>query len=221
MRTALQFLTILPVAAPSADPGRSAWAFPIVGVLVGLAAASMLSLPFGPLLAILLTAIITGGLHEDGLADVCDSVRGYRTRERMHAILKDSRIGAHGALALVFSVLIRWQALAHLQENLWLRVPAAYGLSRSSMVLLAACSQPAGEGLGSAFVGSLPAPPFGSSESYRSDWPRSQAGHPPRISSPPMRPLSRCPVSGFIDGWAASRAIAWASSARFRKRCPW
>jgi adenosylcobinamide-GDP ribazoletransferase len=95
-------------------------------------------------------------LHEDGLADICDAVRAYRPPERMHAILKDSRIGAHGALALVLSVLIRWQALAHLQGNAWLRLPAAYGISRASMVLLAAWSKPAGEGLGASFVGGLP-----------------------------------------------------------------
>jgi adenosylcobinamide-GDP ribazoletransferase len=74
----------------------------------------------------------------------------------MLAILNDSRIGAHGALALCLSLLLRWQALAHLQGNVWLRLPAAYGLSRASMVLLAAWSRPAGEGLGAAFLRTLP-----------------------------------------------------------------
>ncbi len=156
MRAALQFLTILPVSAPAAPPGRAAWAFPAVGALVGVAAALMLQLPLGALLALLLTAVVTGGLHEDGLADVCDALRAHRTRERMHEILKDSRIGAHGAIGILFSVLIRWQALAHLQGNAWLRVPAVFGLSRASMVLLAAFSQPAGDGFGSAFVRTLP-----------------------------------------------------------------
>jgi adenosylcobinamide-GDP ribazoletransferase len=112
--------------------------------------------PLGPALALALIGATTGGLHEDGLADVCDALRGYRTRERMHAILEDSRIGAHGALALGFSVLIRWQALSHLEGNPWLRLPSAYGLSRASMVLLAASSRPAGQGLGASFVATLP-----------------------------------------------------------------
>src|SRR5262249_40934408 len=74
----------------------------------------------------------------------------------MHEILKDSRIGAHGALALVFSVLIRWQAMSHLRGNAWLELPAAFGLSRASIVALAAFSQPAGDGLGAAFIRTLP-----------------------------------------------------------------
>src|SRR5262245_11792568 len=133
MRAALQFLTILPVRASTAAPGDAAWAFPIIGAFLGLAAAVVLRLPMGPILALAVVAILTGALHEDGLADVCDALRTHRTRERMHEILKDSRIGAHGALALVFSVVIRWQALAHLQGNTWLRLPAALGLSRASM----------------------------------------------------------------------------------------
>jgi adenosylcobinamide-GDP ribazoletransferase len=156
MLAALQFLTILPVPSGAASPARGAWAFPLVGAMLGLAAVPLLALPLGPALALLLLCVLTGGLHEDGLADVCDAVRGYRPRERMLAILKDSRIGAHGALALLFSVLLRWQALAHLQGNPWLRLPAAIGISRASMVLLAAWSKPAGEGLGSAFAAGLP-----------------------------------------------------------------
>jgi adenosylcobinamide-GDP ribazoletransferase len=74
----------------------------------------------------------------------------------MHEILKDSRVGAHGALAIVFSVLIRWQALTLLEGNPWMRLPAAYGLSRASMVFLAASSQPAGHGLGADFVKTVP-----------------------------------------------------------------
>jgi adenosylcobinamide-GDP ribazoletransferase len=156
MRSALQFLTIVPVSAPSTPPGRTAWAFPIVGAVLGLVASAVLPLPMGSILALLLVTAITGGLHEDGLADVCDALRSYRTREHMHQIMKDSRIGAHGALALLFSVLFRWQALTHIQGIFWFVVPAAYGLSRASIVMLAACSRSAGDGLGAAFVRTLP-----------------------------------------------------------------
>ena len=156
MRQALQFLTILPVPAPAGPPGRAAWAFAFVGVLLGLGAAALWPLQLGPLVTVIGLAIVTGGLHEDGLADVCDAVRKYRSREKMLSILKDSRIGAHGALALIASFVFRWQALVLLQGEAWYRLPAAYGISRAAMVLLAASAPAAGEGLGRAFGDSLP-----------------------------------------------------------------
>ena len=55
--------------------------------------------------------MISGVLHEDGLADVADAMRAGRTREQMLAILKDSRIGTYGAVAIVLSIVARWQAL--------------------------------------------------------------------------------------------------------------
>ena len=156
MRQALQFLTILPVPAPAGPPGRAAWAFPIVGALLGLCAATVWPLKFGPLLIVIGLALVTGGLHEDGLADVCDAIRGHRTREKMLEILKDSRIGAHGALALIASFTFRWQALAALQGDAWMRLPAVLGISRGAMVLLAGTTEPAGAGIGRAFGESLP-----------------------------------------------------------------
>jgi adenosylcobinamide-GDP ribazoletransferase len=152
MRSALQFLTVFPVRAPQ---GYGAAWFPWIGALLGLIAAATLRLPQGPLLCLIAMAALTGALHEDGLADVCDAIRSYRTRERMLEILHDSRIGAHGALALVFSVLLRWQALEHLTGNPWLRLPAAIGIARGTIVLLAACTPAAGSGLGHDFRASI------------------------------------------------------------------
>jgi adenosylcobinamide-GDP ribazoletransferase len=156
MRSALQFLTIIPVRASEEKLGNAAWAFPIVGALLGLTCAAILPLKLGPVIAITTIAFLTGGLHEDGLADVCDAIRKHRSRERMHQILKDSRIGAHGALALIASFLIRWQALAMLAPSSWLSVLAVYGLSRAVMALLAAISLPSGDGLGAVFVSTMP-----------------------------------------------------------------
>jgi adenosylcobinamide-GDP ribazoletransferase len=156
MRSALQFLTILPVPGPPGKPGEAAWAFPIVGALFGLLCAAIVPWTLGPILAMIAVAALTGGLHEDGLADVCDAVRKYRTREQMHRILKDSRIGVYGALALIAFFILRWQALATIPVHAWRGLVAAYGLSRAQMVLLAATSLPAGEGLGAAFVSTLP-----------------------------------------------------------------
>ena len=156
MRQALQFLTILPVPAPASPPGRAAWAFPLVGVLLGLAAAALWPLKLGPLMIVIGMAILTGGLHEDGLADICDALRAYRSREKMLTILKDSRIGAHGALALIASFLFRWQALVMMQGDAVYRLPAAFGISRAAMVVLAASTPAVSEGLGRAFGESLP-----------------------------------------------------------------
>lgn len=155
MKAALQFLTILPVRPGTGSPQYGAAWFPLTGCLLGLAAAAALHLPQGPLCALLLVTVLTGGLHEDGLADVCDAVRAYRSREKMQEILHDSRIGAHGALAIVFSVLRRWQALSQLTGNSWIRLPAALGISRGTMVLLAAFTPALGSGLGRHFRESL------------------------------------------------------------------
>ncbi|MDZ4798973.1 MAG: adenosylcobinamide-GDP ribazoletransferase, partial [Bryobacteraceae bacterium] len=116
---AIQFLTIIPVRTQTANPGQSALFFPLVGAALGIAGACALIasrgyLPWSlaSLLVLALWSLITGGLHEDAVADVADAVRAWRTPEHIHAILKDSRIGAHGATALIFLLLIRWQALA-------------------------------------------------------------------------------------------------------------
>lgn len=158
MRAALQFLTIVPIPAPAVAPGAAAVWFPLVGALIGLAAAAAWHSPLGATAAILTTAVLTGGLHEDGLADVCDAVRAGRSRERMLEILKDSRIGAYGAMAIVLSILVRWQAMSMLPpEGIWWQFVLVHAAARASMVALAASTPAAAPGLGEAFRSSLPA----------------------------------------------------------------
>ncbi len=161
MWQAIQFLTVLPVPATSgaAPLGRASWAFAVVGALLGVLAASCWhwgGRPMGPLLALAALALCTGGLHEDGLADVFDAVRAGRSRKKILAILDDSRIGAHGALALIIVLAWRWQALASLQGDAWWRLPAVFGISRAAMVVLASIAPPTGSGLGRGFSESLP-----------------------------------------------------------------
>jgi adenosylcobinamide-GDP ribazoletransferase len=112
VRTALAFLTRLPVPPP-ADPdlSRAAWSFPLVGVLVGGAAACTRAaadqvLPPLPatILAIAVAVLLTGALHEDGLADVADAAGAHVDRARRLEILKDPRVGAFGATALMLVV---------------------------------------------------------------------------------------------------------------------
>jgi adenosylcobinamide-GDP ribazoletransferase len=153
MRAAIQFLTILPVPAPNKN--GAPW-FPLVGALVGLVAAAALQTPMHATLAIVAVIVLTGGLHEDGLADVCDAVRAGRTKERMLEILKDSRIGSYGAIGIVLSILVRWQAMTQITTDTWIKLPVAMGLSRAAMVLLAATTPSAAPGLGEHFRATLP-----------------------------------------------------------------
>ena len=124
LRMAASFVTILPVASskPAADGAvaRATWALPVAGLLVGLAGALVYKVAsrFGlapnlaALLALAATTIITGALHEDGLADTADGLGGGRTRERKLEIMRDSRIGTYGACVLILSFGLRWSAIA-------------------------------------------------------------------------------------------------------------
>lgn len=123
---AAAFLTRLPIPAgwtAGAGFAVSLWAHPLIGALIGagggavLIASAALGVP--PLaaaaIALLATALLTGALHEDGLADCGDAlIPAGLTRERRLAILKDSRIGAHGALLLLLVKLAGLAALAAL-----------------------------------------------------------------------------------------------------------
>ncbi|MER8810799.1 adenosylcobinamide-GDP ribazoletransferase [Mesorhizobium australicum] len=100
------------------------WAAPIAGLVVGLigaivfATAERFGLAIGPSAALALVATVatTGCLHEDGLSDVADGFGGGKSRGRKLEIMRDSRIGAYGAVALALSLLIRWSALSQVVE---------------------------------------------------------------------------------------------------------
>ncbi|MGR3434543.1 MAG: adenosylcobinamide-GDP ribazoletransferase [Shimia sp.] len=119
---AIGLLTRLPVpvdaARAMARGGRAAWAYPLAGLVVGgaMALVAALAAGLGPGLSagIALTAgvVLTGALHEDGLADCADGFWGGHDRTRRLEIMRDSRIGAYGVLALVLGGLLRWQAMA-------------------------------------------------------------------------------------------------------------
>jgi adenosylcobinamide-GDP ribazoletransferase len=121
---ALQFLTRVPVRMQAFKP---AWLndcvrhFPLVGVLVGAVGALVLivAAQFWPawvaaVLALSSTIALTGGFHEDGLADTFDALGGVVAREKALAIMKDSRLGSYGALALGLSLMLRAALLAEL-----------------------------------------------------------------------------------------------------------
>jgi adenosylcobinamide-GDP ribazoletransferase len=130
LATCLRFYTRLPLPARNceADPhavpefSRAAWMVPVVGALIGLIGALALALAvnFGiaPLpaatIAIGCLVLVTGALHEDGLADLCDGFGGGANPERKLEIMRDSRLGTYGAAALVLSLLMRIGTLAGL-----------------------------------------------------------------------------------------------------------
>lgn len=162
---AFQFLTILPIRRSTCAPGEAAAYFPLVGAAIGLCGAGvhlLLSRAIPPsisaLLALLTMAVLSGALHEDGLADCADAFGGGRTADKIQAILKDSRIGAFGALALIFSIGLRWQAIGQINEHLLESLTAAGALSRAAQVGLGWISRPAGEGSGKMFALSLSTP---------------------------------------------------------------
>lgn len=144
---ALTFLTRLPIPArPEHGAGalaRAGWAFPLAGALVGGAGAAVVMVTAGsglhPLAAAFLAlgamTILTGALHEDGLADFADGL-GVSGRDRRLEVMRDSRIGAFGVLALVFATGLKVTALASLAGPgmAALVLIAAAGLSRAVMV---------------------------------------------------------------------------------------
>ena len=129
---AVQFFTRIPITGKLAEwvgfsPAMlraSAAHFPAVGLLVGSAAAACYALldallpetPYTPLVAAALstafTVLLTGAFHEDGLADVADGLGGSYDKARALDIMKDSRVGAFGALALVLAVVAKVALLA-------------------------------------------------------------------------------------------------------------
>lgn len=162
----LQFLTRIPI------PIEVEWTkdrfakgilyFPIVGLIVGafnVAVYWALSrfFPHGVSIvgALLSNVLITGGLHLDGLADTCDGIFSARSRERMLEIMKDSRIGTHGALALFFDLLFRTALLSSFSElQIYAALLLAPVLGRASLGLLIAICKDArdGKGMGSLYM---------------------------------------------------------------------
>jgi adenosylcobinamide-GDP ribazoletransferase len=142
MKAAAIFLTRLPARLVTFDSGKApdfthgARVFPAVGALIGLAGGIVLIIAMwlgvpalvAAAVAVGFIVLITGGLHEDGLADMSDALGGATIEERLE-ILDDSRVGTFGALALVFSILIRIAAVGAI---------AATGAFRAALALVAA-----------------------------------------------------------------------------------
>lgn len=125
--SAIKFLTLFPFG-PDYDPrlGKSLSFFPLVGALIGVAAAALnylllIVLPAAVtnLLLIALLIILRGGLHLDGLMDTADGLFSQKDRPGMLEVMRDSRVGTFGAIALVSTLLIKWSVLNQLVGLKW------------------------------------------------------------------------------------------------------
>jgi len=163
LRSAAAFLTRFPLRATAtggSDVARSVPWFPVVGGLLGVAAAgayvvARLILPafVAATLAVGVMVVLTGAIHEDGLADTADAFGG-RTKEEALRILKDPAHGTYGVVAVALSLLVRIGALATLDRWSALAVlPAAHALSRAAAMGLLGTIEPAtDEGLGASYA---------------------------------------------------------------------
>ncbi|WP_438747896.1 adenosylcobinamide-GDP ribazoletransferase [Pararhizobium sp. O133] len=126
---------------------RAVRAFPIAGLLIVLPTAAIVSIftainaspLFTAFVALSIQALITGALHEDGLSDTADGLGGGKTKESALLIMKDSRIGSYGAVALILSFGLRVSALSAVlplvtPSGAGLLVLATAALSRTAMV---------------------------------------------------------------------------------------
>jgi adenosylcobinamide-GDP ribazoletransferase len=156
--SAFALLSRLPLPNHRATGAASAWAWPLVGAVLGALGAALasgalwLGVTPGVTAALVLAigAMLTGGLHEDGLSDTADGLYGGWTRERRLEIMKDSRVGSYGVLALVLVTLARWSALTAVlvYGGHWAALVASGALSRAPMALIMALLPNArGEGL--------------------------------------------------------------------------
>jgi adenosylcobinamide-GDP ribazoletransferase len=147
VRAAFVFFTRLPVGGFPYRKEDWKWAAahaPFVGLVLGVALGQLerVLLPIGPLpaavLVIAASLLLTGAFHEDGLADTSDALGGGYNVERVHAILKDSRIGSFGGAALVVSIVGRAALLAQMGEAVVFALPLVFCAARVGPIWLLA-----------------------------------------------------------------------------------
>lgn len=123
--SALQFITILPLGkARDFDPPKMVPYFPLVGILLGLLVALFDAVvirfwtpPVAALLDVILFAVLSGAFHLDGLGDTADGLLGPRSRDTALEIMKDSRLGTMGLVAILFGLSLKWGGIASLNTH--------------------------------------------------------------------------------------------------------
>jgi adenosylcobinamide-GDP ribazoletransferase len=165
---ALSFLTIVPVRVAYRGPGQlaraSVW-FPLVGALVGgvagaalIGAQHLFGRPVATVVALVVLVVVTGALHQDGLADTADGLGIRGDRERRLEVMRDSSVGVFGVLALLAWALLLVTALEPLSDrHVVVTLIAAGAAARWAAVLHAAVTPPArADGLGAGFEPTRP-----------------------------------------------------------------
>lgn len=140
--SAIQFITILPAGKTGPFvPERMIPFFPVVGLLLGvmlavfdLLVSAFWTPPVAAVLDVVFLAWVTGAFHLDGLGDASDGLYGHHTRERALEIMKDSRVGAMGLVAVVFALAVKWGGLSGLNEHRFLLLLIIPAFARGSML---------------------------------------------------------------------------------------
>jgi adenosylcobinamide-GDP ribazoletransferase len=162
---ALGFLTVLRVDVrpmPELDEvGKSAWAFPVVGALIGIALAvthvvltGLFPVAVSSILVVIVWVVLTGGLHLDGWTDCWDSIAASVSRERRREILKDSRLGTFGALGLLLLLALKIAAISGTDFRAAILFVAPV-IGRTMMVTASYGSRCANEGMAGIFLSGL------------------------------------------------------------------
>ncbi len=197
-------LSRMPMPRTAASRGaRAAWAYPLVGIGIGTlaalggAVALALGLP-APLAALVTLATLvatTGAMHEDGLADTADGLWGGWTRERRLEIMRDSRIGTYGVIALVLALGARGAAL-------WLLFEAGTGVAAVAILTAAALSRATMPAL----MAALP--------HAREDGLSKRVGAVSRATAALAIGIGAL-TALLLTGWGAIGAMLWAGAAAF------
>lgn len=165
----IQFLTRIPVniqiEIEEDDFGKGVVFFPLVGLIIGAVSGSIyyvfsrFSYGLVPIIFSMLSGVlITGALHIDGLADTCDGIFSARNKERMLEIMRDSRIGTNGAIAIIFDFMLRIAILNLFNEKqalLAILVAPIVSRTLTAIIIYTSTYARAEGGLGKLFIGKV------------------------------------------------------------------
>jgi len=142
LRAAIQFITILPVGkSVDFEPNKMIPLFPVVGLLIGtslalfdLVLAWILPGPTAAVLDVLFLVVITGAFHIDGLGDTADGMFSHRPKERILEIMKDSRLGTMGLVAIVCALAIKWGGISAMDHDRFIALMIIPAYARASVI---------------------------------------------------------------------------------------
>ena len=140
--SAVQFITILPWGGVEKfDPQRMVPYFPLVGIALGVlvalfdtVAVSLWGKTVASLLDVIFLTVLTGAFHIDGLGDAADGLLGQRPKEKILEIMKDSRLGTMGLVAIVAGLSIKWAGITGLDANRSLLLIIVPAYARAGML---------------------------------------------------------------------------------------